>query len=763
MRGKERYESTVLNCVACHGVNGDGPIAPIDVTKFSPGSTALEQLIADTMPSTSPGTCTDQCAFDIAAYIRTWSVTTPVQACESNLTYGPRQLKLLTREEYQNSLVDLVGIDFNAAAGIPADADIHGYNNNIAAAVTQIHQESYFEAAKQVAAWAQERNFATVVGCDLKSRQSCIEDFTQNFAKRAFRRPLTKGEVIAFTALFGDSFTGGDVAAGIEIAITAALVSPAFLYRSEQGLPVSFGEYDGGQYEFASSPTTLLATNFTDKRHYTAGTRNGAVIFGDTTNSRQQGKLGQHLSFSDAGTLIEFSVRGVIPDDGTVPVLKFGVGSISGSINVDWEEFRTLSLYLPGVSGHREFAFSLDPSSAQVEIHQVHYGTAQRRVNAPDDDAFELTQYEIATYLAYTFTGSTPDDILLAAAEAGMLETDAQIAVQVERLLNTPKAEKRMGSFSAQWMGTDLALTAPKNMNLFPEINDTIRQSMAQEVRELFVNASVKGNSFSEFFSTDYAFVDSTLAQYYGLGTGNGSSFTKVHGGGERGGILTTGAFHVAYGNFEETSPIVRAARVREKLLCQEIPPPPAGIAIDRAAAEERITHIIAEGGSVTQRHRTELLTEEPYCAQCHEKIINPLGFGMEDFDSIGRFQLLDINSNPVDASGVLHGLESLADIHSTSMSFTGSKELGSVLANTERAYECFVENAFRFATGMGIHKIDKDNPDIGALSEQEIHDYTCSVRGMTETMIQSGYDAREVFKSLGTMKLIRYRKDMNR
>jgi hypothetical protein len=763
VRGKERYESAVLNCVGCHGVSGGGPVAPIDAAKFFPGSRVLETLIADTMPSVSPSTCVGQCAADIAAYIHTWTVTTPVQACEGDLTYGPRQLKLLTREEYQNSLEDLLGIDFNAAAGIPADADIHGYSNNIAAAVTQIHQESYFEAAKQAAAWAKERNFAGVVDCELSNRQSCIDDFTQNFARQAFRRPLTKGEVTAFTALFGDSFTGGDVAAGIEMAITSALVSPAFLYRSEQGVPVSLGEYDGSQYEFSGSPTTMLATNFTDKRHYTTGTLSGAVIVGDTTSSRQQGKLGQHMSFTGEGTLIEFSVRGVLPEDGTVPVLKFAVESISGSINVDWEEFRTLSLYLPGVSGHREFAFYLDPSPAQIEMHQIRYGVAQRLANAPDDDAFELTQYEIATYLAYTFTGSTPDATLMAAAEAGMLETDAQIAVQVERLLATPRAKKRLGNFAAQWMGTDLALTEPKDMNLFPEITDTIRQSMAQEVRELFVHASLKGNRFTEFFSTDYAFVDNTLAQYYGLGSGNGSTFTAVHGGGERGGILTTGAFHVAYGNFEETSPIVRAARVREKLLCQEIPPPPAGIAIDRAAAEERIADIIADGGSVTQRHRTELLTEEPYCAQCHQKIINPLGFGMEDFDSIGRYQLLDIHNNPVDASGVLHGLESLADIDSTSMSFTGSKELGSVLASTESAYECFVENAFRFATGMGTHKIDKDNPDIGNLTEQEIQDYSCSVKGMTETMIQSGYNAREVFKSLGTMKLIRYRKDMNR
>ena len=246
-----------MNCVGCHGVSGGGPVAVIDAAKFPPGTRTLEQLIADTMPSQSPTSCEGQCAADIAAYIHTWTVTTPVQACEDNLTYGPRQLKLLTREEYQNSLEDLLGIDYHAAAGIPADADIHGYNNNIAAAVTQIHQESYFEAAKQAAAWIKARDFAGVVDCDLSNRQSCIDDFTQNFAKYAFRRPLTKGEVTAFTALFGDSFTGGDVAAGIEMAITSALVSPAFLYRSEQGVPVSLGEYDGSQYEFAGTPTTI--------------------------------------------------------------------------------------------------------------------------------------------------------------------------------------------------------------------------------------------------------------------------------------------------------------------------------------------------------------------------------------------------------------------------------------------------------------------------------------------------------------------------
>ncbi len=763
-RGKSSYEDAVrLTCVTCHGESGDGPSQPLDLTRYLGDSASLASIIETTMPQSDPSLCVGQCAADIAAYLLSWSDNdAPVQACESGKTYGPRQLKLLTREEYQNSIEDLLGVDFDVAGSLPSDAKIHGYSNNIMAAVTQVHQESYFEAAKTIAAWARERNFDTVVSCDLSDKQACIDDFTANFAKRAFRRPLTKGEAVAMKALFADSFTNGDVAAGLEIAVTSALISPAFLYRSELGLPVSVGEHDGGQYEFSGTPTTITADEFTDKRWHTEGTLPGALIVGDTTN-QQQAKLGKHISYTGDGTLMKVSVRGVIPQDRTIPELRYVVGSFKGSITVDWEEFRTLTFYFPGLSGHSEFAFLIDPSAAQIEVHEFSYGEAVRIADAPDYDAYKLTPYEIATFLSYTFTGSIPDDQLLAAADAGELDTDEQIAAQVSRLLNTTRAQIRLGNFAAQWMGTDLALTQPKDMMLFPELNDPLRKAMTQEVRELFVHSALQGNPFTEFFNTNKAFVNSTLADYYGLSGATDTGFSEVSGAGERGGILTTGAFHVAYGNFEETSPVVRAARVREKLLCQDIPPPPAGIAVDRAAAEERIAEIIGTGGSITQRERTALLTEEPYCAQCHAKIINPLGFGMEDYDTIGRYQLLDINGNTVDASGVLHGVQGLDTLESTQASFTGGIGLGEVLANTESVYGCFVKNAFRFSTGMGITEIDKNNPAIGQLTAQEKQDYACSVEGMTRNLIDSGYDARTVFKSIGTMSLIRYRKELNR
>lgn len=763
VNGAALYKSKT--CLGCHGEKGDSQALPINMAPFIAGTKDLYKVINDTMPKTNPSDCVGQCAADIAAYMKTWSTTTvpPVQACGDHLTYGARQLKLLTRSEYQNSVEDLVGIDFNAATALPSDSKIHGYANNIGTSVSQLHETAYFESASKIAAWAKEHNFAGIVTCSLTDKTACINDFTSNFAKKAFRRPLTKGEISAFQSLFGDNFTNGDVSVGLEMAVTSALMSPAFLYRSEQGVPVSSGPYDGSGYEFTGTTTTLLATEFTDKRWFVAGSTTGALVIGDTSNGRQEAKLGKHITYSGTGSLFQVRIRGVIPKDGSIPVLRYGVGSFSGSLTVDWEDFRTISLYFPGLSGTSEFALFLAAGTAQVEVWDLKVGAAKAKLNAPDSDAYALTPYEMATYLSYTFTGSTPDATLLAAAEAGQLETDAQVSTQVDRLLNNPRAKKQLGDFAAQWIGTDLAQTQPKNMTLYPALTDEVRSVMAQEVRELFTYAALTSNDLKQFFASDYAHVNKTLANYYGLSGANSSSFTRVPGGNQRGGILTTGAFYTAYGNFEETSPIVRAARVREKFLCQDIPPPPAGIAIDRSAAEKKIADIIGAGAHVTQRYRTQLLTEAPYCAQCHAKIINPLGFGMEDYDTIGRYQQQDIWGSMIDPGGILHGIEALSDLNNTQANFTGGKGLGLLLTNTQVAYSCFVNNAFRFATGEGVEIIDKNNAALGTLTAAEKADNQCSVKGITDNMIAANHNPRVAFKSLATMKQIRYRKEMGR
>lgn len=775
----DNYKNDNLQCTSCHDDDGNGAVAKITAGKISYnyskdelGEMPLAEYIYRYMPDAADsGRCDEQCAADIAAYIDSWasqsSSSTPTltykgNICDDRVTYGARQLKLLTRGEYQNTIEDLVGINFEISNSLPDDTYIHGFSNNVGASVTEVHVDSYLIAAEEIAAWSKARGFNGIVNCGSVTAAQCAAAFTQGFAQSAFRRPLNREEITAISSLFGDGFIDGDINNGIEMALTAVLSSPAFLYRSEQGVAVSQGEYDGGQYVFTGTTTELKAT---DLQHNfgEAGDLDGAWKV--RSRDQQEAKLEKHLSYTGTGTLMEVKVKGTTIG-GTVPKMTVAVNSFSHEVTVDWQDYRTIKVYFPGVSGHHGTRIALDLRSkvydeSFFEVHTVTYGEAELMENAPDLDAYALTPYEIATYLAYTYTGSTPDAALMAAAENGELNTEAQIAAQVGRLIESPRAKAHLGDFAAQWLGTDDALREAKDPAKYPELTEEVRRAMVQEVRELFAHVVLDDTqTIDQFFAADYTFANATLASYYGLSGANGNAFSKIDGGANRGGILTTGAFMTAYGNNDETSPIRRAGAVRERLLCQDIPPPPPGVVIDREAAAAELASQW-EGGHITNRERYHELTKEGSCQACHKEIINPLGFGMEDYDTIGRHQNIDRNGLMVDASGELIGLSFVGD--GARLPFYGAKELSHSLATLDSAKHCFAQNLFRFAMGTGHEVIDEDNEDLGSLTEQEHTDYSCSIDDITAAMVAADSNPKEILKQLGALKLVRYRKELNR
>jgi len=774
-RGKALYEGTELLdgdnllCSVCHGVDGQGN-DPLTINPYLVGSKNAFDKISATMPPGEAIVCDGQCAADIEAYLLTWEpVVHEVMACGDHLTYGARQLKLLTREEYQNSMVDLVGIDFDLSKAVPDDTYIHGYSNHITAAATQVHVDNYMLNAEQVAAWSRENNFAGVIDCSSLSIDACADEFVDGFAMRAFRRPLTTGEANTVKSFFEENYSDSVVEAGIEVAMTAVLTSPIFLYRSEQGEAVMANEYDGRSYEFVDASEVFTASDFTDKREVfpDLSTVTGSEVFGATPmNGAQPAKLGKHMSFSGDGTLFKVSMRAVREPSGPYPEVNFRGPGFSIDMIVDWDEFKTIYFYIPGLGGTSELSFNKSPTESKIEVYEFEYGPGQLIPNSPDVDAYELTPYEIATFLSYTYTGSTPDANLLEAAANNELDTNAQISLQIERLLSNPKSVQRMGNFAAQWLGSDGVLTEAKDTERYPELTDEIRRSMAQEVRELFTHVIFDDTqSIDNLYNSDYVFVDSILSEYYGLGSVAGDDFVKVDGMGERGGMLTTGAFHVTYATSDEASPIYRAVAAREHFLCQDIPPPPAGVSVGREAAEEAAqAELDADwlSGNMTNRRRYHLLTQGEGCGGCHDEIINPLGFGMEDFDTIGRHRTLDLNNQTIDATGTLYGITNMYDF-TQSLEFTGSKGLGHELSQLDNVKECFVSNMFRYAVGLGHHEIDKNNADLGELTPEEEADYSCSIVGMNESMTAANGNPKVMLQQLGALNLVRYRKEQAR
>ena len=375
-----------------------------------------------------------------------------------------------------------------------------------------------------------------------------------------------------------------------------------------------------------------------------------------------------------------------------------------------------------------------------------------------DEDAYVLSQYEIATFLAYTYTGSTPDDILLTAADNNELMTDLGIQSQINRLLASDKARDHFGEFAAQWLHTDQVLSVTKSTEQFPDFTQDVRAAMAQEVREIFKHVMFDDNQPVTNIFSDFSFLNSTLADFYGVGGANGNNFVKVSNLGERGGVLTSGAFMSGFANDLESSPIQRAVSVREDILCQPVPPMPTDIDLFRDdAAVSLAEHIEAQGGSITNRERFAFLTKDAPCSQCHDEIINPHGFGMENFDAVGRLRDIDAEGNFIDSSGELIGTYELDD--GNVETFDGAVALSSLLAELPVTTECFAEKSFRFVMGTGHDVFDGIATDAPDLESDEIAGYSCSLESMNAAMGASNNNAQAAFRTLGTRDIVRYRR----
>ncbi|MBC8068356.1 MAG: DUF1592 domain-containing protein, partial [Deltaproteobacteria bacterium] len=170
--------------------------------------------------------------------------------CEAG-AYGPRRLRLLTRREYHQTIVDLLGVEPLALADVPIDPIVEGFDNNAdAAVVTDRHVESYMNVAEEVATAAIDGGLS--LGC-MPEDPACAEDFVASFGRRIFRRPLAADEVAYYAAQFDPSLTEGDFYQGAALALRALLVSPHFLYRFELGEPDDEGRFRLTPHEIATA------------------------------------------------------------------------------------------------------------------------------------------------------------------------------------------------------------------------------------------------------------------------------------------------------------------------------------------------------------------------------------------------------------------------------------------------------------------------------------------------------------------------------
>ncbi len=332
-------------------------------------------------------------------------------------------------------------------------------------------------------------------------------------------------------------------------------------------------------------------------------------------------------------------------------------------------------------------------------LYRAEMGTEQ------PDGSYRLSPYETASLLSYTFVGSMPDAPLLAAAAKNELSTPEQLAAQARRLLQDPRAREQTVEFVTQWLRTDALLDSNKDPQIYPAFTNTVRESMAEEQARLveYLFFDTKG-TYADLFNADYVFVNNALAQFYGL-PAPASDYKKLSVPAEsgRGGILGLGAVMSSHAHSNESSPIKRGLFVRDRLLCQELPPPPATLDTTPPGLDP----------TLTTRDRFAKHTADPSCAGCHQ-YIDGVGFSLEGFDGVGALRTVE-NGLPVDTSGSLVGLDSLKD--PVAHTFEGSRGLSALLASSTNAQDCLPLQFYRYARGYS--EGDADACSIQALRQR--------------------------------------------
>ncbi|MCP5110308.1 MAG: DUF1588 domain-containing protein, partial [bacterium] len=198
-------------------------------------------------------------------------------------------------------------------------------------------------------------------------------------------------------------------------------------------------------------------------------------------------------------------------------------------------------------------------------------------------------------------------------------------------MLDDPRARGAMQEFLAQWMRFDRVLTAIRDRRQYREFNSELAAAMTEETSRLFHHLVFEDKNFTEFFTAGYSFLSSDLAQVYGL-PAPPEEFARVEFPEDSGrsGVLGQAMFHTVTSKPAATSPTERGLFVREHFLCQQVPPPPPGVSSNLpVSTDER---------PMTNRERLKVHLTSEACSGCH-RLVDPIGFGREKYDAIGRFR----------------------------------------------------------------------------------------------------------------------------
>ena len=698
----EKHVTPLLNkyCYGCHGNGKSKGDLALDSYKTAAeamnDSKAWEKVLQNLRTHVMPPEKKPQPSLAEADLIARW-IETQVFKCDcDHPDPGRVTLRRLNRAEYNNTIRDLVGVNFQPADDFPADDSGYGFDNiGDVLSVPPVLLEKYLAAAEKILeaaivsedpAKARLRRF-DAVDLDGSAPSEPLDGGARRlgregdiFVKLNFPQ---EGEYALRASAYGDQFgpepprmtfrLGDKELQTFDVPVE---IGDAKVYEVRLHVPT-------GTNRFSASYINNLVNN-TAKDPKKRGDRNLIIEYLEVA-----GPLGvplppmpethRRVFFRDPAPTNKIDYAREI-------ISRFATRAYRRPVRTDEAERLVRFVQSAMKQGDTfERGIQLALQAVLISPHFLFRGELQPEPNNPDA-VHPVNEFALASRISYFLWSSMPDDELFTLAGKGELRKN--LDRQVRRMLKDPKSRALVDNFAGQWLQLRNLRIATPDAKTFPEYDDNLRAAMEQETESFVEHMIREDRSVLDFLNANYTFVNERLARHYGLKGIKGEAFQRVGlKGTGRSGVLTHGAILTLTSNPTRTSPVKRGKYVLENILGTPPPPPPPDV--------PELQEVKLSG---TLRQRMEQHRENPMCASCHARM-DPIGFGFENFDGIGAYRKQD-GDFPIDPAGELVSGES----------FKSPGDLTTILSKQKRDefVRCLSDKMLTYALGRGLEFYDK-------------------------------------------------------
>jgi mono/diheme cytochrome c family protein len=608
---------------------------------------------------------------------------------------GRPTIRRLNRAEYNNTIRDLVGVNFQPAEDFPSDDVGYGFDNiGDVLTLPPLLFEKYMAAAEKIV------EQALVVEKPITAGKDTFRP--QNFRSSTFLRPRDIGRQFPLTS-------NGKVFVNFEFLYGGDYVLRGRAYgvkAGDENAKMTI-QLDGKALKtFDVDVPEGKAKTFETRTHVGAGRHDVELAFTNAFEDKDKKKRALHVELLEIEGPFNPEPKPLPESHKKIMVAKPGDGlEKEAAARKILERFATRAYRRPAQKAEVDRLVKLfKMADAQGDPFAKSVGLALRAVLVSPNFLFRIekdaepenprsvhpvSDYELATRLSYFLWSTMPDDELFALADKGQLRKPGVVEAQVKRMLADPKARALTDNFAAQWLNLRMLAGVEPDRKTYPGFDPALKTAMVRETELFFEHVVKEDRSVLEFLDANYTFVNARLAKHYGLSGVTGSEFRKVTlTDKNRGGVITQASVLTLTSNPTRTSPVKRGKWILENILGTPPPPPPP----DVPELEEKKGELT---GSL--RQRMEQHRANPSCASCHQKM-DPLGFGLENFDGVGGWRAAD-GKFPIDPSGTLPGGER----------FNGPEGLRKILLGKAGQFRRnLAEKMLTYAIGRGLEYYDK-------------------------------------------------------